>query len=99
MRPAWRKALRGNKESVWSPGLGREASREFPWHVFANARKRSLRRAHHHATTRPGASNMTKGQHGNKEAKKPKKVHVPNPPGLPASLAPTVASTLKPKKR
>ncbi len=42
---------------------------------------------------------MTKGQHGNKEAKKPKKVHVPNPPGLPANLAPTVASTLRPKKR
>ena len=42
---------------------------------------------------------MTKGQHGNKEAKKPKKVHVPNPPSLPASLAPTVASTLRPKKR
>jgi hypothetical protein len=42
---------------------------------------------------------MTKGQHGNREAKKPKKVHVPNPPGLPAGLAPTVASTLRPKKR
>jgi hypothetical protein len=42
---------------------------------------------------------MSKRQHGNKEAKKPKKVHVPNPPGLPASLAPTVAQTLGPKKR
>jgi hypothetical protein len=42
---------------------------------------------------------MTKGKHGNKEAKKPKKTHVPNPPGLPASLAPTVASTMRLKKR
>ena len=42
---------------------------------------------------------MSKGKHGNKEAKKPKKVHVPNPPGLPTSLAQTVASTLRPKKR
>jgi hypothetical protein len=42
---------------------------------------------------------MTKGQHGNKEAKKPKKAYVPNPPGLPANLAPTVANTLRPKKR
>jgi hypothetical protein len=42
---------------------------------------------------------MTKGQHGNKEAKKPKKVHVPNPPGLPASLTPIIANTLRPKKR
>ena len=42
---------------------------------------------------------MTKGQHGNKEAKKPKKVRVPNPPGLPANLAPTVATSLRPKKR
>ena len=42
---------------------------------------------------------MSKGKHGNKEAKKPKKVHAPNPPGLPASLAPTVASTLRPRKR
>jgi hypothetical protein len=42
---------------------------------------------------------MSKGKHGNREAKKPKKVHAPNPPGLPASLAPTVASTLRPKKR
>ncbi len=42
---------------------------------------------------------MTKGQHGNKEAKKPKKVRVPNPPGMPASLLPTVAATARPKKR
>jgi hypothetical protein len=42
---------------------------------------------------------MSKGKHGNKEAKKPKKVRVPNPPGLPSNLAPTVASTLGPKKR
>ncbi len=42
---------------------------------------------------------MTKGQHGNKEAKKPKKVHTPNPPGLPAGLAPLVAVPPRPKKR
>jgi hypothetical protein len=42
---------------------------------------------------------MTKGQHGNKEAKKPKKVHVPNPPGLPENLAPKPGTTLRPKKR
>jgi hypothetical protein len=42
---------------------------------------------------------MTKGQHGNKEAKKPKKVHVPNPPGLPTSLTPIAVSAQKPKKR
>jgi hypothetical protein len=42
---------------------------------------------------------MNKGQHGNKEAKKPKKVHTPNPPGLPASLAPVAAAALRPKKR
>ena len=42
---------------------------------------------------------MTKGQHGNKEAKKPKKVHVPNPPGLPPSLAPMVANVQRLKKR
>jgi hypothetical protein len=42
---------------------------------------------------------MTKGQHGNKEAKKPKKVHVPNPPGLPAGLAPLPSELLRPKKR
>jgi hypothetical protein len=44
-------------------------------------------------------TSMTKGKNGNKEAKKPKKVHTPNPPGLPANLAQTVASTLGPKKR
>jgi len=42
---------------------------------------------------------MSKGKHGNKEAKKPKKIYVPNPPGLPTNLAPTVASTVRPKKR
>jgi hypothetical protein len=42
---------------------------------------------------------MNKGQHGNKEAKKPKKVRVPNPPGLPASLAPMVAKAQRPPKR
>ncbi len=42
---------------------------------------------------------MTKGKSGNKEAKKPKKVLVPNPPGMPASLLPLVANPLKPKKR
>jgi hypothetical protein len=42
---------------------------------------------------------MNKTKHGNKEAKKPKKVRVPNPPGLPAGLASMVASPLGPKKR
>jgi len=42
---------------------------------------------------------MTKGQHGNKEAKKPKKVHVPNPPGLPPGLAPLVPNPAQPSKR
>lgn len=42
---------------------------------------------------------MTKGQHGNKEAKKPKKVPVPNPPGLPEGLAPLAGNPQKPKKR
>ncbi len=42
---------------------------------------------------------MTKGQRGNKESKKPKKGHVPNPPGLPANLAPVVAGAPNPKKR
>jgi len=42
---------------------------------------------------------MTKGKHGNKEAKKPKKIRVPNPPGLPASLTPIVADPLRGKKR
>ena len=42
---------------------------------------------------------MTKGQHGNKEARKPKKVHVPNPPGLPAGLVPLPAHAAPPKKR
>jgi len=42
---------------------------------------------------------MSKGQRGNKESKKPKKVHVPNPPGLPANLAPAEMGGLRPKKR
>jgi hypothetical protein len=42
---------------------------------------------------------MNKGKHGNKEAKKAKKVRVPNPPGLPAGLAPLVGNPLGPKKR
>ena len=42
---------------------------------------------------------MTKGQHGNKEAKKPKKVRTPNPPGLPAGLLPLSADRPVPKKR
>ena len=42
---------------------------------------------------------MTKGKHGNKEAKKPKMVRVPNPPGLPAGLTPIVANPLQGKKR
>jgi hypothetical protein len=46
----------------------------------------------------PQGANMSKGKHGNKEAKKPKKVHVPNPPGLPPGLAPSLASTLRPKR-
>ena len=41
---------------------------------------------------------MNKGKNGNKEAKKPKKVHVPNPPGLPAGLAPLGASSVRPRK-
>ncbi len=42
---------------------------------------------------------MTQGKHGNKEAKKPKKVRVPNPPGLPASLAPLGTGPMGPRKR
>jgi hypothetical protein len=42
---------------------------------------------------------MSKGQHGNKEAKKPKKAPVPNPPGLPEALAPLVPNPLRQKKR
>lgn len=40
---------------------------------------------------------MSKGQHGNKEAKKAKKVRVPNPPALPASLLP-LANGQRPRK-
>ncbi len=42
---------------------------------------------------------MSKGQHGNKEAKKPKQAHVPNPPALPSSLAALAPSVPKPKRR
>lgn len=42
---------------------------------------------------------MSKRQNGNKEAKKPKKLHVPNPPGLPAAVASMVGNKLVPKKR
>jgi len=42
---------------------------------------------------------MSKSKNGNKEAKKPKKVFVPNPPGLPASLLPATNNAMKPKKR
>lgn len=42
---------------------------------------------------------MKKGQHGNKEAKKPKKAHESNPPGLPANLAPAMPNALRPKQR
>ena len=41
----------------------------------------------------------TRMSKGNKETKKPKKIHVPNPPGLPANLAPAATGALKPKKR
>jgi hypothetical protein len=42
---------------------------------------------------------MTKGQRGNKEVKKAKKVHVPNPPRLPAGLAPLAGNPTRPKQR
>ena len=43
---------------------------------------------------------MTKGQRGNKEAEEEAEEGArPNPPGLPANLAPTVANALRPKKR
>lgn len=42
---------------------------------------------------------MSSGKPGHKAAKKPKKVRTPNPPGLPASLAPAMPNALKPKKR
>jgi len=41
---------------------------------------------------------MTKSQNGNKEAKKPKKVRVPNPPGLPANLLPVGGKAPRPSK-
>ncbi len=42
---------------------------------------------------------MSKGKSGNKEVKKPKKLHVPNPPGLPASLAAVGTAPPRPKKK
>ncbi len=42
---------------------------------------------------------MSKGKNGNKEVKKPKKLHVPNPPGLPASLVPLPSAALRPKRK
>jgi hypothetical protein len=57
------------------------------------------RSVHHGRNHHTGERTMTKGQHGNKEAKKPKKVRVPNPPGMPESLAPLVAKPHKPGKR
>jgi hypothetical protein len=42
---------------------------------------------------------MTKKQTGTQATKKPKKVHVPNPPGLPANLAQVAANALRPRKR
>jgi hypothetical protein len=53
----------------------------------------------HPAFPTTGTHPMSSSKHGNKEAKKPKKVIVPNAPGLPASLAPLVANPMKPKKR
>ena len=42
---------------------------------------------------------MSKGQNGNKEAKKPKKAHVPNPPGVPEGRVPRVAGLPAPQTR
>jgi hypothetical protein len=42
---------------------------------------------------------MNKGQRGNKEARKPKKPHPVNPPGLPPGLAPLADTHPRPKKR
>jgi len=42
---------------------------------------------------------MPKGQQGNKESKKPKKVRVPKPPELAGSSAPVAPNPLRPKKR
>jgi hypothetical protein len=54
---------------------------------------------HHPASSTQARTPMSNSKNGNKEAKKPKKVIVPNAPGLPASLAPLVANPMKPKKR
>jgi hypothetical protein len=55
--------------------------------------------AQHEDPQPPGKRSMSSGKHGNKEAKKPKKVHVPNPPGLPAGLAPLGGQVVPAKKR
>jgi hypothetical protein len=55
--------------------------------------------AQHARGHRTGDRSMSSGKHGNKEAKKPKKVHVPNPPGTPAGLVPMAGHAVPPKKR
>ena len=42
---------------------------------------------------------MANGTQGKQPAKKPKKAHVPNPPRLPAGLAPIVPNPLRAGKR
>jgi hypothetical protein len=42
---------------------------------------------------------MPKSKNSNKELKKSKKLHVPNPPGLPASLAPVGTAPPRPRKK
>jgi hypothetical protein len=42
---------------------------------------------------------MNKRQTESKNSPKPKKVHVPNPPRLPAGLAPLVPNAGRPKQR
>jgi hypothetical protein len=60
---------------------------------------RDLRGAHHAVWSQPGVD-MSKGQHGNKEAKKPKKVHVPAlPPGtVPADVGVVAPAPQRHKK-